>query len=802
MSQGLKFLQQFHSTVASYFTPTSQKLLESPKLKNLLFLNFLNFYSLLVLFFANFFGILFCSSFTWLLFLSNFVLTILMTTAFLLTCRTSPQLYQIINACLLSISGPVSLLISTQSLFFAMTISFLAPPIILFMFREQKYAYISFVLQYIFLNLFYFPAYKRALMIPSLNDISHIAEQNFSAFNFIYLSNALILYAIYSISKNTSSSSTKHSGSETLQSQAQVLRKFSFTSQSMLNNMITNLDVAELEENPLKSKILLANAKLYGDLLRTKVDTIVDVEKTQTNNFQINKIPERVTDFLERLWSTSSELIKKKGLFGTITMHKTLPPILSLDHQRLFQVILNILINSVRFTEKGSIDISINWLDQTKISDSSFEPIPFDEEGGIGEAKTNSLIRPVGRGRIEESVYVLDTHQKKFLDVGSIEQEQIVPKQGILKIVISDTGCGMTEKELEEIFNLSPNDIENKDQQSQPCKGFNLWMTKQLVEKMDGKIRLYSKPGKGTICILCIKAEVPPIEQIKEGQLLSSKEAKSSYKTIRGIVIDENSYSLDAVKGYLEKGQVDVIAAVRNVNEAIEIYEKDLRLGKNLQLITINAHDSLTDAKMICDSIRQFENSQNVQPCGILILAESYFESQLKECLDPQGTAKASAFLQLPIYFPELQKLLVTLQSSLQIEPQEPFHPSKVLIVDDLVFNLQLLERYLEMGGHEFIGADNGEKAVEVYKENWKDIAVIFMDCQMPILDGYDATKQIRKFQQEKKIPKIKIFGVTGNVGRQYDEECKEAGMNGKVPKPVPRDEFERIVVECLHDYQ
>jgi len=560
--------------------------------------------------------------------------------------------------------------------------------------------------------------------------------------------------------------------------------------------MLHNLDVAQLEENPLKAKEFSANAKLCCELLLSQVDTIVDIRNSESNKFEINYLPERVTDFVERIWSTSSEIIKKKNLFGTLTMQKTLPPVLLLDHQRLTQVILNVLTNSVRFTEKGgSIDISINWIERDTITDGVFEPLPYDDEGGIGEAKTNSLIRPVGRVRSEDGpLNVLDTHQKRLTEVALLDQQMIRPKKGILKILITDTGVGMTQEAANEIFNLYAS--------GQTGKGFNMWITNQLCEKMGGKMRFFSRPNKGAVCIICVKADIPAPESIGDGPLMNMKGFRPSQRQLRSIIIDDNSYTQDAVKGYFEKAQVEVVGAVNDKKEAVEIYERESRLGRVIQLVTVNAHDSVSNAKAICENIREFENSRNLQPCSILLLAESFTENELKDCLDASGPAKVNNFMQMPMYFPELQKLLASVQSNFVVEVREPFKPKKVLLVDDLAFNVTLLEKYLEMNGHEFMSAGDGQKALEIYKANWKDIGVIFMDCLMPVMDGYESTREIRKFQQEKRIPRVKIFGVTGNTGSQAVEDCQAAGMDTAVPKPIVRENFERIVAESLREYQ
>ena len=639
-------------------------------------------------------------------------------------------------------------------------------------------------------------------MTPVLKDLTDIADLQFTTFNFIYLFNAFILYSIYSAYKDSNPNLVSYDSPRSL---GKSLLMLSCKSQNILNSLVSNLDLAHLEENPSKSKLYINNAQVCGEILLSHVNTILTIENANSSNFEVNFICTKITDLFERIWGTSSEIIKKKNLFGTLTLHKTVPNFLMLDQQRLMQIILNVLTNSVRFTEKGNIGLSISWIDKNVINDSIFEPIPFDDEGGIGETRTNTLARPVGRGQLKDNrVYVIDTHQKRFSEISQSHQENSISKNGILKIIISDTGKGMTEKEAKDIFELYPKSLKNS-KQGKEIKGFNMWMTNQLCQTIGGSMRVYSRPDKGTTCIICLRAEIPLIEDVPEiafSPFSNIKDTSTSNKKLKGIVLDGNPYTIDAIKGYLELSKIDVISLLKTRNTLLDFYEKEYRQGRAIQIVTINAHDNLTDAKVTCERIRQFETNENLENCVILLLAGNYTRSQLKACMDPMGNARANFFLQMPNTHQEFQKLLTNIKSTITIEQKEPFHPKKVLIVDDNSFNLQLLGRILEMNGYEYILAENGQKAVEEYSNNWSNVAIIFMDCQMPVMDGYEATRQIRKFQQIKKIPKIKILGVTGNVGPQYDRECQEAGMNGTVTKPFPADEIKRIVAECLIEYQ
>ena len=798
MSEDLSFHQLLQHYVMPICRPAVPRLLENNKFKQDLFLNYINFYTLIVCHLVNFINLLLSPAANWQTSLLCFGILTLMTISFVVTCRTSPQIYKFTNAFLLIITGPALLALSEANLFFAIVVSSVAPSVTLVLYRERLPAYLNFVIQYILYNFYFMPIYRKKLRTPVENDLNIIVEQQLTANNLLYILNAAILYIAYSTSQNNGSAPSSKEGF--LKSQARLLIKFSHKSRALLSNIICNLDVAQLEENEEKSKVLVTNAKVCGELILCQVDSILDVERNENGTLEMNNMPTKVTDALERVWETASEVIQTKNLFGTISIHKAVPSYLMLDQPRFTQIILNILINSTKFTERGNIGLSISWIERETITDNIFHPLPYGDEEGIGEARTTALVRPVGRGRVEDGrTVIFDTHQKK-LDMGIVSQQPLASKKGILKIVITDTGSGMTDETVKEILQGYPKSLQSRSRENQP-DGFNLWLTSELCQKMGGQLQVYSKLGKGTTCVICIKTEIPEVDVGEENHIVTTEELRLSSKKMRGILIGDNVLTLDAFKKYAEKSQVEIVGLAKTRNEVTEIYEREFRQGKVIQVVIVSAM-TFEEAQATCEKVRQFENSRNMQACAIVILSENYTQTQLTETMDPNGNIRASSLLRTPIYFPEFKKVLSNIQTSFVVEPLEPFRPKKILIVDDDNFNLQYLGRILDMDKHEYLKAHNGKKAVEVYKEHWKEIALVLMDCQMPIMDGYEATQEMRKFQNLKRIPKVKILGVTGNIGAQYDEYCREAGMNGTIKKPFVVPDVKRVVIECLYEYQ
>ena len=148
-----------------------------------------------------------------------------------------------------------------------------------------------------------------------------------------------------------------------------------------INSLIGSISLANMEELPEKTKDLLQNAQICGSLLLNLVNNILDTGKVDIADLEISPRPTKIYESIQQTWSLCSELIKEKKLNGRIRIHKHIPQFLNIDYQRINQILLNLVDNAVRFTGSGTIDITVEWIDDLNTVDSEcFEPFPFNDE--------------------------------------------------------------------------------------------------------------------------------------------------------------------------------------------------------------------------------------------------------------------------------------------------------------------------------------------------------------------------------------------------------------------------------------
>lgn len=121
------------------------------------------------------------------------------------------------------------------------------------------------------------------------------------------------------------------------------------------------------------------------------------------------------------------------------------------------------------------------------------------------------------------------------------------------------------------------------------------------------------------------------------------------------------------------------------------------------------------------------------------------------------------------------------------------FRPMNVLVVEDSKSNQMLIEHYLKGSGHKLFIAENGLEGLEMYKKN-RDTDIIFMDMQMPVMDGIDATRAIRAYEQEQNLPPVEIVALTANAFDDDKRRCLDSGCDKFLAKPVRKADLLAVI--------
>ena len=527
------------------------------------------------------------------------------------------------------------------------------PALILWLTGDFKHFFSQGMIQLIYLTTIYQPR-----MMESLNFVSSSSL----AQSLIYASSAALLYSViilYFICTSLENAYERvylgEKAKDEFDRQKTFLLGFSHELRNLLNSLNGNVKLASLEENTAKTKEFLNNATLCGELLLHLVNNILDTGKAEIGDLEVNPVPTNIYDTVEKAWHICSEIIKKKDLRGTLKISRNVPTTLKIDHYRLVQVFLNLVGNAVKFTEGGSIDIAVECLGRfDTVEEECFEPYPFDTKDEFNEG----LFEKNQRMSIFDKKSILLTMNNKKVDQLLIDPHLQV-KQGVLKITVSDTGCGMTEQGIERLFQKF-SQVNSDISKRKLGTGLGLFITKQICEKMAGTIKAYSKEDKGSCFTVCIPVESVITNALQISARKDIKNVNRQTRKLQAIVVDDDRLSSQIMKYFLNKLHVDVLGVEENGQKGYKKFLEHSQTSHGSCIITMDLEMPILDGKRAAELIREYERENRLEPCLLIVISGNCGKSEIAECLNVNGKIRADAFLKKPASIDDLAKVIST----------------------------------------------------------------------------------------------------------------------------------------------
>jgi len=391
-------------------------------------------------------------------------------------------------------------------------------------------------------------------------------------------------------------------------------------------------------------------------------------------------------------------------------------------------------------------------------------------------------------GRLRQVLLNLVGNGVKFTDRGEVvvrvQPLQQSPGKIVLRFEVADTGVGLTADEIKQLFQPFTQ-VDTSSSRKFGGTGLGLAISRKIVELMGGKIGVHSRPGKGSTFWFELPFEVPPqpaIERSFPGLVF-----------LQAVVAVPNASLRESLVEQLRGWGVDCRAAT------VAELGRTLRHGLRAAVIPLVICDDGMLAAGGAELRRQLaENKERVQ--GILLASPAGSLGQ-----DQAGLASFVNVLLKPVREQPLFDALVAVVSGIKVELNQPVarpaggteagarEPSapkrtaisdlRILVAEDHPFNRKLCQLMLDNFGARAEWAVNGREAVEKFQPGKCD--AILMDCNMPELDGHQATAAIRKIEAEKKVARpVRIIALTANALTGERERCLAAGMDDYISKP------------------
>ncbi len=419
------------------------------------------------------------------------------------------------------------------------------------------------------------------------------------------------------------------------------------------------------------------------------------------------------------------------------------------DPGRVRQVMLNLLSNAVKFTDEGSVLLTVELGDQA--------------QAGSGEDQQASLLR----------------------------------------ISVQDTGIGIAKDKLDTVFKQFEQ-ADSSTTRNYGGTGLGLAICKQLTGLMGGEIGVNSEEGQGSTFWFTVKLNRSDTQR-------AAIEVDDFHQLagLRCLLVDNNEIARMIYSEQLAAHNIEV----ETLDLAMPVVEKLLAAVKVNTSFDFLVADFQTPDMDVIELAQQIKAQPNLSALQLVLLTSSPNKGESQKMYQ----SGFSGYLIKPTYSQELPQLLSAIWHAKQnaqdiglvtrhtlheasVKPVEKFtlENAGILLVEDNAVNQMVATAILQSYGANITSAVNGVEAVQLFIENNYDL--IFMDCQMPEMDGFEASRKIRQYEQnqQNRDKPTPIVAFTANAMEGDREKCLAAGMDDYITKPVKRADVERILLSYL----
>ncbi|MBQ1197777.1 MAG: response regulator, partial [Spirochaetaceae bacterium] len=351
-----------------------------------------------------------------------------------------------------------------------------------------------------------------------------------------------------------------------------------------------------------------------------------------------------------------------------------------------------------------------------------------------------------------------------------------------------DTGIGIPKEKQDKIF-TEYYQVDKSTTRNYGGTGLGLAICKKLTELLNGTIKVEINSFNGTTFSIEIPYKIPEKTVLSDfNDLFVIDSSCITNKNVKILIVDDYKESINNFKSKLNFLGFSNIEIASSGYSALEQLTLAAESNKAFDMVFIDMQMPIMDGWRLASEIN---NNKKINSSKLfLLIPEGYTDKEAKMKI----LGWFNGYLYKPVKMNNLVELITEKQDEvvdLEVVPNEDFENTKkikILAAEDHPVNRKLLTTFLKQFNSEVLEAENGKEALDIIQAN-HDVDIIFMDIQMPIINGIEATKEIRKLAYDGII-----IACTANTDTQDFEEFQKAGMNDILVKPFKKQDIQNMI--------